>query len=257
MLRHEFELCEDRWRCSWCLVVRPAGRCGGRHGRAKVRCPGSRREGEVWARRPGMCCMQGRAFLLFCSRCCAYQQSLPRPSLVQRTSFLKRQAHVRLRRIYNGKHPTRSSGLSASPTTFGAHAHSVRTVVRLSLLVWWMVLTTLVLAFMLESRAVLPTFSVPTSVAKFDESDGSFVNEHDEESSERWYLGFDLQVGLRKEHAARATCSRTKSFACSASFWPHTVGHGYAGARQGRGCLNNVHVHCCVPIGTPPHIVTS
>ena len=33
-LRHTFELHEDRWRCFRCLVARPAGRCGGRHGRA-------------------------------------------------------------------------------------------------------------------------------------------------------------------------------------------------------------------------------
>ena len=38
--RHALEWYEDRWRCSRCLVVRPAGRCGDRHGAAS-KCPGS------------------------------------------------------------------------------------------------------------------------------------------------------------------------------------------------------------------------
>ena len=41
LLRHTFELYEDRWRCFRCLVVRPAGRCGGRHGSRASKCPGS------------------------------------------------------------------------------------------------------------------------------------------------------------------------------------------------------------------------
>ena len=46
---------------------------------------------------------------MLCSRCGAYQQPLPRRLMLKCSSYSERQAEVRLRRTYEGRHPARAS----------------------------------------------------------------------------------------------------------------------------------------------------
>ena len=110
------------------------------------------------------------------------------------TSFFERQADVRLRRIYKGKHPTRSALFDGIRWPLGLLHHARRALPLGTLggtagvLVRWMVLPVLLSVVMVALLSVsqFPAFfsSVPTLVATFDGSDGSLDSEHEEESVE-------------------------------------------------------------------------
>ena len=64
--------------------------------------------------------------LVFCSRCGAYRQSVPRRLLHQRSGYRERRAQVRLRSICVGRHPTRVSLVKRVPWPLNLASHARR-----------------------------------------------------------------------------------------------------------------------------------